>query len=392
MDKKLYVGVIGDQHFKIDSIEECKQMARSIVGELRKKKQMKCLDIIVLLGDLYDTMEKLLIDVHVIAHWFLSELHDIAPLYIIIGNHDRPNNQVMTGPRHFLNNLKKWSNVTIIDDPYAVKIKGYKFIMVPYAPPGKFNELLDGFDLSQVDCIFAHQEVRDAQMGATKSSTGDIWPPIDEKKRESLVDSMSSLSLTDEEKRKEKKEKRKEGDVPLVISGHIHQWQKLDRWLYIGTPRNITYGERAKSTISLFTFSDRLRYPEEERIEIHNKERFQLRLGYKEACQFVPPPDSTGKLKVVGTPQEITTFKVTNAPQLIAAGIKIQYVPRDNLTVSDNKETNIRNDVISKREQYNFTKTFYSNVQQLDPKLFELCEKICGKQNLISLPVSKKSS
>ena len=76
-----------------------------------------------------------------------------------------------------------------------------KFLFVPYVPPGRFVEALETYkniNWKDVDCIFAHQEFYGCKMGAILSEEGDKW----------------------------------ESKWPLVVSGHIHSRQWINKNIY----------------------------------------------------------------------------------------------------------------------------------------------------------------
>ena len=79
---------IGDPHFKTSNVKEIEEMCHKTINLAKDRKP----DIIVILGDVLDTHER----IHVVPlsqsiEW-IQNLSLVAPVYVLIGNHDRPNN------------------------------------------------------------------------------------------------------------------------------------------------------------------------------------------------------------------------------------------------------------------------------------------------------------
>ena len=112
-----------------------------------------------------------------------------------------------------MNALKKWDNVTIVDK--VIVESGVTFC--PYVFPGRFTEALDTVPgSSESSIIFCHQEFRGCDMGVVKSVDGD-----------------------DPDKFKS-----------LVVSGHIHDNQRLSKNIYyVGAPLQHTFSEKEKRVL-----------------------------------------------------------------------------------------------------------------------------------------------
>jgi len=246
--------VIGDIHLKTGNLIEIEQVFQEII---KVSKERNDYDAIIFLGDIFDKHEMIHIEVLTTATNFFYELSNIKPIYILIGNHDRPNNSTFLNNKHHLNALKYWKNTYIIDDILIQEIKGKKFVFVPYVPPGRFLEALQTKDinLNDVTCIFAHQEFKGSELSpGIKSENGDIW-----------------------------------NNNTYIVSGHIHEYNKLNEYiLYIGTPIQQTYGEKTNKTISMITFCDDLNVESrsckmnEERICLCIPRKIEINLTCKE--------------------------------------------------------------------------------------------------------------
>lgn len=312
---------IGDPHFKVANIRETTEMVTKIVALAQTRKPT----FIVVLGDVLDRHETIHVSPLERATDFLHQLREIAPLYVLIGNHDRPNNSNFLTSEHPFNALKDWPNTIVVDRVVRGTIGTHKFLWVPYVPPGRFMEALNTvpvedittalneLSLNQSDrptplrgitAVFAHQEFRGAKMGAIISSEGDEWP----------------LSY------------------PQVFSGHIHDYDELQANLrYTGTPMQHAFGDRDDKTVSWITWPN----PStaeclHERIDLELTKKIQVTLSCSDVATYVPPPNRQVKVIITGTGAEIkTAMKLANIKTLVAAGVKIspKTLPSDPTTI-----------------------------------------------------------
>ena len=158
--------LIGDPHFKVSNSLETEQLYNETKNYLEKTKD---LDFIVVLGDILDTHEKIHVQPFCKSIDFIKMLASYKKTYIIIGNHDRINNNVYMTEEHPFTSLKDSDNIVIIDKT----LKEGDFYFVPYVPNGRFLEAI-GNDFKEVKAIFAHQEFKGCKMGAIISEHGDI--------------------------------------------------------------------------------------------------------------------------------------------------------------------------------------------------------------------------
>ena len=189
--------LIGDPHFKNDNSIECEQLLEETIKVIKEK---KCINFVVIMGDILDTHEKIHMMPFCRATNYIQQIASLKKVFVIIGNHDRINNNIFLTEDHAFNGLKDHPNIVIVD-----KVAVYNnYLFVPYVPPGRFNEALAtiDYDITRCKMIFAHQEFKGAQLGSIVSEIGDVWP---------------------------------ENACP-VFSGHIHQFQKINNITYIGTP------------------------------------------------------------------------------------------------------------------------------------------------------------
>ena len=283
--------IIGDPHFKVSNVKDTDLMCTAILDQTRQRAP----DLIVVLGDTLDRHETIHVTPLCRSVSFLSKLMDLAPVYLLIGNHDLKNNRQFLSQEHPFTALKFWGpRMTVVDTVVSTSINNLTFIFVPYTPPGRFQEALAtlGSDhWKQATCIFAHQEFKGAQMGPIISAEGDLWPL----------------------------------EYPLVISGHIHDYQRLQPniW-YIGTSIQQTFGDQDRKTISWVHFDST--GIEEERIDLGIPRKQIVHLEVDAVDRYIPEPNCEIKFIIEGFDGELkAVMKHPNVEVWKRAGYKISY-------------------------------------------------------------------
>jgi DNA repair exonuclease SbcCD nuclease subunit len=297
--------VIGDPHFKVSNCQDTELMCQQILFHVRQLN----VDFIVCLGDILDRHEIIHVKPLESATKFLFDLSQVAPLYAIIGNHDRPNNSNFLTTEHPFNALKMWNNTHIIDITTEAIIKNQRFIFVPYVPPQRFMEALEYVKdpLNGTTCIFAHQEFKGAKMGPIASIAGDEWNI----------------------------------DYPMVISGHIHDFDELQKnILYVGTPIQHSFGDKDDKCCIMATFGETIKY---DKIRLDMPRKRIIHLTCKELVDYeVPDKLQKDHLKIVitGTTSEIqTTMKF---PKIRSLQKRYKIAFKDIPMVIETRTTNIR--------------------------------------------------
>jgi DNA repair exonuclease SbcCD nuclease subunit len=303
-NRQVKVLCIGDPHFKKSNEPETIQMIDKVVDVICDHKP----DLVVCLGDVLDRHETIHVNPLTNAVRMMEsilEVHD--NLVLIVGNHDRPNNSDFLSTYHPFTAMKEWEGMTVVDDVKEKTVKGMDFLFVPYVPNGRFLEAIgtqyDVNELDTWDAIFAHQEFFGCKMGAIISQDGDRWPL----------------------------------DYPLVISGHIHDYQRpQDNILYTGTPLQHGFGDLNMKTISMVTFTkagngttlEGVNW-EEERIDLGLPKRKQCNITVYDLDTFVPPENFILKVVVVGTTPEIkAAMKHHRIKEFKDAGYKVVFKAR----------------------------------------------------------------
>lgn len=273
----LSVLTVGDPHFKKNNASDMIKVTEQITALIDQYKP----DLVVNLGDTLDSHDTANSDPFSRSYHFHKAIHDRTNLAIIVGNHDLPNNETWLSDKHFMLYLNEWSRATVAGQSVQViKLKGHRICLAPYVEPGRFDELLKtnpDYD-DDVRVIFCHQEFRGAHYGSGKSTKGDPWSP----------------------------------DRPLVISGHIHDYQLCqDNIVYVGTPIAHTFGKERAKTVSLFTFDQSGKYSQRKfKLDIPNK--VKLNLNVEQALKVDLKDNVRYKIIIDDTDTKILAFQKTH--------------------------------------------------------------------------------
>ena len=277
---------IGDPHIKTDNNEE----VSILLLELQKKCELHHFDRIIIGGDLMHYHERIFTQALNKTLEFVVTLSKYAPVDIIVGNHDMINNQQFLSSHHWMHVLSHLENVFVIDKPVCRKIDDFTFLICPYVFPGRFIEALETEckEWKTMNVIFAHQEFKGCKMGAIISKDGDEW----------------------------------KDDNPLVISGHIHDNQRIGKNIYYpGTPLQHAFGDTDKRIVCYIDENGLctdlpLDVPIKKIINSEIKDLKDLKVKSNESI----------KLKLKGTAEECKLFKQTAVyTEYINKGVKIQF-------------------------------------------------------------------
>ena len=281
---------IGDQHFKVDNIIEIEMF----IDKIEKLVKLEMPDIIVILGDLLDTHEKIFTIALNKAYEFVRKMRDVAPTYVLVGNHDYIQNSQFLTENHWMNGMKEWDNTTIVDKVVLVEEFGAKVVLTPYVPNGRFEEALNTVDgWKDADCIFAHQEFAGCKMGAIISTDGDKWPE----------------------------------DYPRIISGHIHSRQIIQGNIYYcGSSIQIAFGESEDKVIPILNISRGTPYSLRE-VDLDLPRKRIIYMDMDNIDDFTPKETEDHlKITLTGSNEEFKLFKKSNKyKELINDGTKVVF-------------------------------------------------------------------
>lgn len=304
--------VIGDPHFRPTKHPRIyDEMEKQICALITSQNP----SFVVVLGDVFHDHNIVHVQMLLRVRNFFGALQRVLkdrPLYVLVGNHDMENNMQFLTEKHAMSTFKGRLNLHIIDKPLVVNHKGYNFVMVPYVPPGRFQEALDTVKMpDSVTAIFAHQEFYGARLGPTTSIHGDKWD------LESCV----------------------------VISGHVHDAHSpQSNIIYVGTPVQHSYGEDGDKAVGLFTFDNERYTYQREPLILAKHHTHQLYLESDNLDQLTSDvlkqqkskKDDTHRIVVRGNMAEIQAFrKSTIAKKLQKSHVKLVYKNIEHESISD---------------------------------------------------------
>lgn len=339
---------IGDPHFRVDNIPEVNLFIDKI-EELCKKENP---DFIVILGDVLHTHER----IHTVplnkAYEFIERLKKICQIFVLVGNHDMTSNQNFLNENHWMNGMKQWDNIKIVDKLEFFKIDDFLFTFLPYVPPGRFIEALNSnndIDWKNSDCIFAHQEFFGSKMGCIISMDGDKW----------------------------------DKNFPSVISGHIHNNQTIDNIYYPGSSMQNAFGESDKNIIPIITFYKNKKYdlseidlclPRKKIIytDIENIDKIDKKINNSKLSE------DKIKISLSGVYDDFKAFKkTTKYKDLVKNGVKVVFKTKKEFENKINKDFK---DIQNSNEN-NFSDILYKLIlKEKNNHLYQLYEEIVNSK------------
>lgn len=285
---------VGDPHFKLKNVEYIPLFTSRIIDVVMSQN----LDFVVVAGDLLDNHDRIDVEPLNLAIKFIDSLSQKIKTFVLVGNHDYKNNQQFLTCNHWMNALKCWKNVVIVDDIIIEGCKESQFLFVPYVPPGRFMEAIQTKipkdDVKNFKAIFAHQEFFGCKMGPIESKCGDKW----------------------------------DENCSLVVSGHIHnkQWSQKNIY-YPGSAMQHAFGQSVENTVSILTFfKNELSYEE---IDLKMPKLTIKYLSIDEVMQplkFKNTEFRKYKIVIQGDQEEFQTFKKTKRyKELLDEEFKITF-------------------------------------------------------------------
>ena len=277
--------VVGDPHFKVSNSLETQQFCDQLLETVRGRKNF---DAVVILGDTLDTHEKIHLQPFYRVTKLLESLTSIIKVFLLIGNHDRMNNNVFLTDEHPFLPMKWMKNLVIIDD--ITSENGILFI--PYIPTGRLTEGLEKrkIDPKKYRCVFSHQEYKGCQMGGKISQIGDIW-------RE---------------------------DWPINFSGHIHQFQQVQENLYyLGTPFQHSYSDKEDKGVWSIELEKNSFEMEKISLQIIKKKSFQVDVNDLNTLQI--PDNSLVRINITGSQEMIRKMMSSREMKKKLSGCDINF-------------------------------------------------------------------
>jgi DNA repair exonuclease SbcCD nuclease subunit len=288
---------VGDVHIKPTNTH----LIDALESQLLEIVERERVQVIILLGDILDTFEKIHTQALNRAYALIDTLRQHSRVYLLVGNHDLINNQQFLSTHHWMNALKDWRDVTVVDTVHDAHISHpllpYRIVLVPYVPVQRFQDALDTLDNNwrTAEYIFAHQEFQGSKMGAIQSAHGDPWPV----------------------------------DAPMVISGHIHDYQRpQENILYIGASVQNNFGDQTDPRVLCIHGPQRqwteipLRLPKKKTVYSTLEDVQTL-----DTTQYVDDPNiDTVRIVVRGDYEQFKTFLKSKQYETLAASAKCKIV------------------------------------------------------------------
>lgn len=345
------IAVIGDPHVKDDNILETEKLILKLIDILTIEKP----DLIVVAGDLLHSFDIAHVAPHKLCITMLRELKKIANLVLLIGNHDLSSPLSFFSNDHFFTPLYEWNGLLVADRCCNIfEVKGFKFAAVPYVVDGKFLDALSSnpsYNHQDITAIFAHQQFLGCKMDKVVSKTGDKWT----------------------------------AGNPLVISGHIHEHQRLaDNLIYVGTPRQSSFRDSTDKTISIFEFCkeplvistgnqsgiSNSTYWTETRISVGLPIKIKITINADQIHFWTPPPGHKIKLEILGSYIDLAAAKEhPNIKYWLSLGIVIVYL--------DIKIPNYNSfDFVQPTSRFTSFTTMYKEKLSGNPEYVELYDEI----------------
>jgi DNA repair exonuclease SbcCD nuclease subunit len=297
--------LIGDPHFKQNNTVETELMHQQIEELIKKHTPL----FVVVLGDILDRFERIDLFPLMRAIKFLSMINSLTQLYVIIGNHDRPNNNVFLTDEHPFNSLKEWKNTKIVDTvsmfPIFFNDKSYNFLFVPYVQNGRLKEALSQTIIDDsIVCVFSHQDYDGSKLSKIRKGDFDIW----------------------------------DKNYPMNFSGHLHDYEEVqDNLIYVGTPIQHGSSDICKKTISLleYTTNDKIILNKHKRIELCIPKKIILNMTLDQIMTFEPIKNSSVVIKFQGSITEYNSMmKIEKIKKLLELNnIKIQLMKEDKFKI-----------------------------------------------------------
>lgn len=327
----LNILMVGDIHVEISTIQE----HRIALRKLREYLEVcgSTVDIIVSAGDILHEHGKLHATCLNVAIEYAKLFIEFAPTYFIVGNHDMVNQSAFLSSQHWMECLKEWPLI-IVDNVLIENIKGYKIVFCPYVPEGRFIEALNTRkgDWEDAKAILSHVTIRGANMGSLIAKDADTWDP----------------------------------SFPMLISGHIHLRQWLNKNMYYtGSLMQVACDETPEKSLAYISVGDSVSIKE---INLDLPKKIILREDIENIDDFVIPlePNIKYTLYISGEYESFNAFRKSSKykelikhPQL---GKRIRFKP----TSSQRKDRNNEITQLRKTKQKKFHELLIETIQKDD--------------------------
>lgn len=162
--------LIGDTHIGLgypNSVDKWHKVHKEYFSEFLLpllRREVSKDDIIVHLGDLFDNRNVIPINLLNYGMDIVEEISNIAPLHIIIGNHD-----LWSKSASEINSVRPFRyipNVTIYDKTSILEYNGLRILMMPYIEK-RLDQIQSIQDNKSCDYLFCHSDLNGCKMHLT---------------------------------------------------------------------------------------------------------------------------------------------------------------------------------------------------------------------------------
>jgi len=315
---------LGDAHFMLSNLEQTEIYMKELETFLSTNK----FDLIVNLGDTLDSFSRLSTPCLIRATKYIRLLANHALTYVIVGNHDAVNNSIFLSDNHWLEVLKYTNNVIIVDT--VVKLDNLLFC--PYVKDGRFIEALKTFpeDFCNFKVIFSHVSVKGVDMNGIIVKDADVW----------------------------------EDNYPLLISGHIH----LSQWInkncyYTGSILQVAVNENPdKHIVVLDTETLEIK---EVILNLPKKQILYFDLHEIKSENIIPEDKNTKyTIRIKCTVEEANTFRKGTLFKNLQKKATVQFESPKTVTVKkENLNTDFKEIILSLIKDDKDLLSFYNELE-----------------------------
>lgn len=222
--------LISDIHLGVHALAEDRwiKIAEDYFNEFfipEVNKQWKEGDKIFILGDLFDNRNYLTLRIISFALDLFQKFEDLGyDIVILGGNHDYRNNS--DSEHTSLRILERHPNVEIIKEPKLYNFSNKKILIMPWVGNHKEEHNILKTWAGKVDYLFCHSDLRGAKTNMRTVLTHGL----------TVADFVS---------------------FPKVYSGHIHIYQRLENFKFLGNPFHMDRNDKGnKKGLTILNFDD----------------------------------------------------------------------------------------------------------------------------------------
>lgn len=273
--------IIGDLHYQPSNVQQTEIVERDIYNIISTNN----IAFVIILGDVLHTHERVYTDCFNRVCKFFDRILEMGKeVFVIIGNHDRPNNRVFLTDEHPFNLYKRIPGIKIVDTCYVHEFdptiygrdpelnedgtqKKMRFCFVPYVPDGMYLKALEVCNINPLEmtAFFSHSEFDGCKLSKLTKKKCDKWPL----------------------------------EYPLNISGHLHNEEVVQPNLfYTGTPFQHDFSDSPDKGVYLMDLKSKTL--ELEKIRLNVPSKIVVKIHYSQLSTFQLDPRYETRLEIIG--------------------------------------------------------------------------------------------